>query len=842
MSERVKQSPPSSPQGKIKPKKKSLILRLFKLGVILTLLGAVCGGLVVGALYLYITPNLPSVASLKDVRYQVPLRIYSADHKLMAEYGEKRRIPLKYKEIPKQVIQAFLGAEDDRFFEHPGVDIQGLLRALAVMIMTGHKAQGGSTITMQVARNFFLTREKTFLRKFNEIFLSLRIEKELTKEEILDLYLNKIYLGNRAYGIGAAANVYYGKNIDDLTLAQIAMIAGLPKAPSSYNPIVNPTRAILRRNYVLRRMRDLHFIDQKTHDEAVRQPITAHLQQTVIEFEAPYAAEMARQEMTDRYGDDAYTEGYKVYTTLDSRLQTKANLAVRQGLLAYDRRHGYRGPLTHLDELDFSEPEEWDAELSKQPGVPLLEPGVVIDIDDDQGSALVYLKSGRVADLCWQGIKWAAPYTDGNRTGPRPEKVSDVLKVGDMIQLHESANGKWVLGERPQVSGALVSLDVKSGAIQSIVGGYDFYESKFNRAIQAKRQPGSNFKPFVYSAALEKGYTAATEINDAPVVFNDPGLEESWRPENYSGKFFGPTRFREALVHSRNLVSIRILRSIGVNYAISYAERFGFNREELPRNLSLALGSASVTPMEIVQGYAVFANGGYKVDSYLVDKILGPDGNVVYQANPARVCPKCKEEQNAEHILNVKSEVQTTSSMDKTDVSPSEVVNPAKRVVDARNVYIMTSILRDIIKRGTGRRARVLRRPDLAGKTGTTNDQRDAWFSGFNGDIATTVWVGFDKPKPLGDYETGARAALPIWINYMRQALKGVPETPLVQPPGIVTVRIDPATGLLVDSSYPKAMFESFRQENVPSQMAEVKPNQSSDSKGETMEAPEQLF
>jgi len=842
MSERSKQSEQQSNQPSKKTKKKSFLGRLFRAGIYLTILGSIGGAIAVSALYLYLTPNLPSIDSLKDVRFQVPLRVYSVDNKLMGEFGEKRRIPLKYKELPEPLVHAFLGAEDDRFFEHPGVDYHGLLRAIAVMITTGQKAQGGSTITMQVARNFFLSREKTFLRKFNEIFLSFQIEQELSKEDILALYLNKIYLGNRAYGVGAAANIYYGKKIKELSLAQMAMIAGLPKAPSRYNPIADPERALLRRNYVLRRMLDLNFINKQMHDEAVAQPISARLQRTTIDFEAPYAAEMVRKEMTDRYGDDAYTEGYKVYTTLDSRLQSKANSAIRYGLLAYEERHGYKGAEKELDELEFSSPGEWKDALAKVANYPLLTPGVVIDVDEK--NAYLYLKTGKIAQLCWKGMKWAAPYVDGNRTGPAPDRAEDVLKVGDLIRVYDAGGGRWSLGQPPEVSGALVSLDVNSGAIRSIVGGYDFYKSKFNRATQAKRQPGSNFKPFVYSAALEKGYTAATQINDAPVVFNDPGLEESWRPENYSGKFFGPTRLREALVKSRNLVSIRILRSIGIKYAVSYAERFGFDRDELPRNLSLALGSAGVTPLEIAEGYSVFANGGYKVDNYLVEKIIGPDDELIYQANPLRVCPKCKEAEKAEDALDLVSEEieeGSISQIDNIDMSDS-VINLAKRVVDDRNVYIMTSILRDIIKRGTGRKARVLKRSDLAGKTGTTNDQRDAWFSGFNGAVATTVWVGFDNPHPLGDRESGAKAALPIWINYMREALKDVPETPLVQPAGIVTVRIDPETGLLANTGFSKAIFESFRQENVPSQMAETKSSTQDQQAEETFEVPEQLF
>ncbi len=824
--------------------KPGFIKRLLKFGIKSSVILFILGSLTAAGIYLYISPNLPAVDSLRDVRFQVPLRVYSADGKLMGEFGEKRRIPLRYDEIPKQMVNAVVGAEDDRFFEHPGVDYHGLLRAVVVFATTGRKAQGGSTITMQVARNFFLSREKTFLRKFSEILLALRIEQELSKEDIIALYLNKIYLGNRAYGVGAAANIYYGKDISDLNIAQLAMIAGLPKAPSRYNPIVNPSRALSRRNYVLSRMRELGYIDNKVYQKAVAQPVTAQLSQMGIELEAPYAAEMVRNEMFSRFGNDAYTEGYTVYTTLQSRLQRKANRALQYNLLAYEERHGYRGAEQNLDELEFSEPSEWQAALNKVDNYPILKAGVVIQVNDD--SILVYQKNGQISHVCWRGLKWAAPYVDGNRAGKAPTNAHEIVSVGDVIRIYDAGRGRWSLGQVPEVEGALVSIDVKNGAIQAIVGGYDFFHSKFNRAAQAKRQPGSNFKPFVYSSALEKGYTAATLINDAPVVFNDAGLEESWRPENYSGKVFGETRLREALVKSRNLVSIRILQDIGINYAINYVKRFGFDPSELPKNLSLALGSATLTPLEVVRGYATFANGGYLVETHLIERILGPKDELLYKANPPTVCPKCEQAEQAEVIAADPSGQTDMTSLHEMDQENNEapVINLAKRVVSPQNVYIMTTILRDIIQRGTGRRAKVLKRHDLAGKTGTTNDQRDAWFSGFNGKIATTAWVGFDNPHPLGDYESGARAALPMWITYMREALKGVPETPLVQPPGIVTVRIDPETGLRANADFKGAIFESFRQEYVPKQMAETKRPAVSDENidADEEESPDQLF
>jgi len=820
--------------------------RLVKFGVKASLVMFLLGGVTAAGIYLYISPNLPAVDSLKEIHFQVPLRIYSADGKLMGEFGEKRRQPLNYDEIPKHMVNAVVGAEDDRFFEHPGVDYHGLLRAVVVFATTGRKAQGGSTITMQVARNFFLSREKTFLRKFSEILLAVRIEQALSKEEIIALYLNKIYLGNRAYGVGAAANIYYGKSIQDLNVSQLAMIAGLPKAPSRYNPIVNPSRAIQRRNYVLGRMHELGYIEKDLYDESIAKPVTAALRQKGIELDAPYAAEMVRNEMVNRYGNDAYTEGYKVYTTLESRLQSKANRALQYNLLAYEERHGYRGAEQKLDDLDYSEPEEWQAALNKLDTYPILKSGVVIEVSEE--SALVYMRSGRIVHVCWRGLKWAAPYIDGNRAGRAPETAHEILAAGDVIRLYDAGGGRWSLGQIPEVEGAIVSVNAKNGAIQSIVGGYDFYHSKFNRAAQAKRQPGSNFKPFVYSGALEKGYTAATLINDAPVVFNDAGLEESWRPENYSGKIFGETRLREALVKSRNLVSIRILQDIGIRYAINYSKRFGFEASELPKDLSLALGSATLTPLEVVRGYAAFANGGYLVETHLIDRIVGPDSELLYEANPPTVCPKCEQAAMAEEIeADPSGETEMVSLQEMgAEETDQPVVNLAKRIVSAENVYIMTTVLREIIQRGTGRRARVLKRSDLAGKTGTTNDQRDAWFSGFNGEIATTAWVGFDKPHPLGDSESGARAALPMWITYMREALKGVPETPLVQPPGIVTVRIDPETGLRANANSKGAIFESFRAGNVPKQMAESSRAQSGgddvDEADGDGDSPDQLF
>jgi len=789
--------------------------------------GAIFSGIFIAAgLYYYISPKLPSIESLREIKFQVPLRVYSADNKLISEFGEKRRFPLTFEKIPDVLVKAILASEDDRFYQHPGVDYQGILRAAALLITTGEKAQGGSTITMQVARNFFLSSEKTFLRKFNEILLALKIEQFLSKNEILELYLNKIYLGNRAYGVGAAAKVYYGQNIDKLNLAQHAMIAGLPKAPSKFNPIVNPERALLRRNYVLRRMHELDYISAQTYQSTIQEPVTALVYQQDIEIKAPYAAEMVRKRMIDQYGRKAYTEGFNVYTTIDSRLQMAANDSLRNALINYELRHGYRGAEGHIDELDASEPDEWLEALKNIRKVPLLPAGIVIETSEQ--SAAVYLQSGKVIWLCWRGMSWANMYIDGNRTKAAPKTTADIMRVGDIIRVQAHNDGTWMLAQVPEVSGALVSLDSKNGAIKAIIGGYDFNESKFNRATQAKRQPGSNFKPFVYSSAIDKGYTASTLINDAPVVFSDRSLEDTWRPENYSGKFFGPTRLRKALVNSRNLVSIRLLRSIGVDYAINYVQRFGFKADELPRNLSLALGSATLSPLEVARGYAIFSNGGYFVTPYLISRIENVDQKIIMRATPSTVCTNCPQPSSDDGISLLQQ-----ANLTNTDQN-QPAFNIAKRVVDERNVYIMTSIMRDIIKYGTGRRAKVLNRGDIAGKTGTTNDQHDAWFSGFNGNTTTTAWVGFDNPRPLGDRESGARAALPMWIRYMRTALQNTPETPLIQPPGMVTVKIDPKTGLLANSQTPRAIFETFRIEDAPKQRAGTKASQSTDVSSES--------
>ncbi|MDX1513044.1 MAG: penicillin-binding protein 1A [Gammaproteobacteria bacterium] len=810
----------------------------------LVLLGAL-GTLLTGAgVYWYLNPKLPSIDVLKDVKLQVPLRVYTRDAKLIAEFGEKRRTPLALDQVPELMIQAVLASEDERFYEHPGVDWQGLTRAVIHLIRTGEKGPGGSTITMQVARNFFLGREKTYVRKLNEILLALKIERELSKGEILELYLNKIFLGHRAYGVGAAAQVYYGKPLAELELAQVAMIAGLPKAPSRFNPIVNPERAVARRNYVLGRMRELNFITQAQHDQAASAPVNASVHGLAVEVNAPYVAEMARVFMEKRLGDDAYTGGYKVFTTIDSRLQEAAKTALRNALMDYDLRHGYRGPELQLDPV--SAREDLQKALSDIPGVGGLRPAAVFEVAEK--SAKVLTKDAGEIEIPWEGLEWARSYRDENRTGAAPKKAADVVQVGDVVRVRrDPEKDVWHLVQIPAVEGALVSLDPNDGAVQALSGGFDFYRSKFNRVIQAERQPGSSFKPFIYSAALEYGFTPASLVNDAPVVFNDPGIEAVWRPENYSGKFFGPTRIREALYKSRNLVSIRLVRAIGVQQTVEHIERFGFDPARLPRNLSIALGSATVTPMELARGYAALANGGYLLDPYLILKAEDADGVVIMEARPLRICREC--EKQPERATTVAVEQPSEGPIpDAFPISPEstepeqEVDRLAPRVISPRNAWLMHSLMRDVIKRGTGRRALSLGRADLAGKTGTTNDQRDAWFSGFNPDIVTTVWVGFDQLEPLGRRETGARAALPMWIDYMRVALEGREEKYLEQPEGLVTVRIDPETGLLARANDENAIFETFYSERAPDSLAEATTPTAGTGQTKTQGVTEKLF
>ena len=803
----------------------------FKALGILVLLAVLALGLGAGGVYWYLAPKLPSADTLRDVRLQVPLRVYTREGELVAEFGEMRRTPLRLDEVPERLIQAFLAGEDDRYFEHPGVDWQGLTRAVVYLIRTGEKGPGGSTITMQVARNFFLTREKTYIRKLNEILLALKIEREFTKEEILELYVNKIFLGHRAYGVGAAAQVYYGRPVTELGLAQLAMIAGLPKAPSRFNPVADPEQAVVRRNYVLRRMLELGYIEPDEHDAARDAPVTAKVHGLTVEVEAPYLAEMVRAHMEETYGEEVYTAGYEVWTTIDGRLQRAANAALRQGLLEYDARHGYRGSERHVaTEKEAGPPEKALADTADVGG---LVPAVVTSVD--KGKAVAWARDVGPVDIDFESMEWARPYINENSRGAAPNGAGAVVKAGDVIRVRQSEDA-WRFAQLPAVEGALVSLDPNDGSIVALTGGFDFYRSKFNRATQAERQPGSSFKPFIYSAALEYGYTPASIINDAPVVFEDPSLKSEWRPENYGGKFYGPTPLRTALYKSRNLVSIRLLREIGIDFALEHIARFGIDVQNLPRGLSLALGSGVLTPLQLATSYCVLANGGYAVEPYFIRRVLDGDDRLVFAADPLVVCRDCEDEQvsaapastapaDGEDAAASAEAGSGSGSVTASSTGSPDSARRAPRVLEARNAWLMYSLMRDVIKRGTGRKARVLERGDIAGKTGTTNDQYDAWFSGFSPDLVATTWIGFDEFRPLGKRETGASAALPMWIAYMKEALEGVRQREIPPPEGIVTVRIDPESGELAGASHEGAVFESFRTEKVPTNRIEERPS-----------------
>ena len=771
----------------MKPPSRALKALMFALTGVLTLV--VLGAVALGAAYLYFGPQLPEPGEIGEPKLNEPLRIFAADGRLIGEFGTERRLPLTYDEIPSVVVKAFLAAEDDRFFKHPGVDYQGILRAAWHLLLTGNKTQGGSTITMQLARNLYLNNDRTYSRKIKEIFLALRIEAKLTKQQILEIYLNKIYLGNRAYGVGAAAEVYYHGDLEELTLAEVAMIAGLPKAPSRYNPLANPERAKTRRDYVLRRMYELGDITQAAYAQSVAEGVSAGdrtadntKQVRDQRYEADYIAEMVRQEIVQRFGEDAYTDGYKVTTTIDSDRQRAANRALRRGLLAYDQRHAWRGAEAQLDDATLGDSEALNAAVADRPSGGGLVVAAVLSVESNK--ALLYTEKYDRVTLYAKDAPWLA----------KGASLTSLISRGDVVRLAYTGkdNAPWALAQVPKVQGALVALNPKDGAIEGLAGGFDFNLSKFNRAVQARRQPGSSFKPFLYSAALEKGYTPATIINDAPVVFDDAGLDRSWRPQNYSGRVYGPTRLREGLVHSRNLVSIRLMRRVGIDRSRNFISKFGLPKEQMPRDLSLSLGSASFSPLQMARAYAVFANGGYLVTPYFIKEIRDGRGELIESATPAQACPDydCRQ--------------------------LPEGVEAAPKVLEPENAYLMDSMMSDVITRGTGRRARALNRSDIAGKTGTTNDQKDAWFTGFTPALVAICWVGFDQLQPLGDREAGSVAALPIWIDFMGAALKGTNEVKLARPADLVTVKIDKKTGLLAVGDTSNSVSETFPADKIP--------------------------
>lgn len=818
-------------------------LPLWTRYLLILLLSGGSGGLaILAASYLYLAPQLPEADKLRDVEYQIPLRIYSQDLKLIAEYGEKRRQPVTYEELPEPLIQAILAAEDERFFSHNGVDVRGLVRAALELVRYREIRSGGSTITMQVARNFFLGREQRFLRKFNEIVLAIQIEQVLSKEDILELYLNKIYLGHRAYGAQAAAHVYYGKPVSELSVDQQAMIAGLPKAPSAYNPITNPERALIRRNWILQRMEETGALSHEARLEAQQAPVSATFHAASPEVEAAYFGEMVRLQAIELVESDLFTDGIRIITTLDSEKQTAAVTALRNGLHEYDERHGYRGALkqhdvstlpkltTLADATSDSQEDNandaaltaWLALLDDHKAVAALEPVIVSAVDKE--SADILFSNGERHQLSWEALSWARPYINDKNVGREPKEAGDILDAGDIVMVRPDEEHGWRLAQHPRAQSALVSLDPNSGAILALQGGYSFATSKFNRAVQGERQAGSVFKPFIYTSALENGFTPATLINDAPIVFDDDQLETAWRPSGASGKFFGPTRMREALYRSLNLVSIRLLRQVGISQALGTIRRFGLPAERFQRDLSLALGSASVTPLEVATAYSVFANGGYRVTPWSIQRIEKVDGDILWQAPEVRLCSSpCDPEREIAAIeaaspaldpVDENHQQGDTSEAAPAPAYPLPVFAP--QVLDKRVAWLMNSMLQDVVRRGTGYKASRLGRNDLAGKTGTTNDQVDAWFSGYSPSLVATVWVGFDAPSNLGRGEYGGKAALPIWIDYMGTSLQGAPQQQREQPFGIVSVRINPENGLLARPGNPSAIREYFRDDQVP--------------------------
>jgi penicillin-binding protein 1A len=727
----------------------------------------------IGFSYIYLEVNLPDVETLKDIHFQEPLRIYSTEGKLIEEFGSKRRIPVDINKIPKILIDAILATEDQRFFEHPGIDLPGLIRAAINVIKTGQKRQGASTITMQVARNFFLTKKKTYARKIKEILLAIKIDKELSKEKILELYLNKIYFGQGAYGVAAAAKTYYNKELQDLSLAQNAMIAGLPQAPSRINPITNPKAAIKRRKHVLNRMLGENAITRKEFFDALQQPITAKFYNKQIEVMAPHAAETIRRMLYKQFGNIIYTSGYKIYSTINSQRQGAANSALKKALEDYDKRHGYRGAMDNVSEYELI---DWKKYSKTETHIPAM----VVEISDEGINAITEDK--QLAKISFKSMLWARKQLTNGRLGRKLAHPSEAVKIGDIIHVTELNNGTWKLNQIPEVAGGLVAIDPENNQIEALVGGYDFNLHSYDHVTQAKRQPGSSFKAFIYAAALEKGYSLATRINDAPIVKQDHSQDNLvWRPQNDNRKFSGLTSLRKGLTLSKNLVSIRLLESIGLDYARPFIAKFGFSLEDIPNSLSIALGSASVTPISLATGYCVFANGGKQAKPYLIKEILNSKGEVIF------------------------------SKEQVTQDSP-----PVEQIISPQVSYLITDVLANSIQYGkTGRMTRAkLNRLDIAGKTGSTNSNKDAWFAGYHSSLVAISWVGFDKPKSIHEY--GYKAALPMWLDFMAMALQNVPEKPAIEPPGIISVRIEPDTGLLASSEHPDSFFELFREENAP--------------------------
>lgn len=721
-------------------------------------------------MYLYIAPSLPKMTTLKKAPLLKPLQVYSADNELIAEYGGKLSVPVEYKQIPKPFISAFLAAEDSSFFEHSGVSFKGLGRAVSETIIGSNVQTGGSTITMQVAKNYYLTPERTLKRKLTEIFLARKIEQNLSKEEILTLYVNKIFLGKNAYGIAAAAKIYYNKSLDQLSIAQMAMISGLPKAPSKYNPVVNPTRALERRNWILGRMLQLGSINQSQYQKAIAEPINLDMPDRGINNKFPYVGEMVRSELVEKFGEHAIDSGYKVYTTVNSQRQAYAEQAVQEGLEAYDRRHGWRGAEAH------------DKPLTEFNAYANTYPAKVIQVGSNSFEAL--MQDGSTVTVPWSGMSWAASYRNANSVGPAPSKAAQIVKVKDIIRLRPNDNKtSWALVQIPKAQGQLIAINPNNGAIEAIVGGYNFYQSKFNRALQGWRQPGSTIKPFVYALALERGMTPYSMVNDSPITIG------KWSPKNSDGRYLGMIPLRRALYLSRNTVSVRLLQTVGIERTRQLFMDFGLHEDQIPRNYTIALGTPQVLPIQMATGYATFANGGYRIQPHFIDRIEDAYGKVIYQSNPEYACISCINQTDAEQIESAEVVTPDDEVIEMTnptlaaekeltqlqlDESKSQY-RQAQRILKSSSAYDMANILRDVIQHGTGRAALKIGRDDIGGKTGTTNDAKDAWFAGFNGKLVTVAWVGFDQPTTLGRREYGGVAALPIWTNFMGNALKGTP-------------------------------------------------------------------
>ncbi len=792
-------------------------MTIFKWLAGLAILGMLALATMLGLIYFSLIPSLPDVSELKRVEWQMPMSIYSADGKFIAEFGDSRRYPVDIAKVPIQTKQAVIAIEDAHFYKHIGLDWRGIARAVWLTATTSdERVPGGSTITQQVARNFYLSNEYSYLRKLKEMLLALKMEQELSKDEILGLYLNKIFFGNRAYGIAAAAEFYYGKSLDELTLAESATLAGIPKFPSTGNPLSNPERSMIRRDYILERMAEVGFISQEQMLKAQSEPNTAKPHTQAVELYAPYLAEMVRQEMIRRYGDNAAEGGYKVVTTVSSKDQIAAEKAVRDGLQQYDRRHGWRGVEARID-LNSGDKSSWINALRKRPVINDFPAALALSVNNS--GARMMLRDGSEVRI--------GPGA-ANGTG---KSLSGALTAGDVVRLRPTGDS-FALAQIPKAQAALVSLQPEDGALRAVVGGFSYSTSAFNRATQAKRQPGSSFKPFLYTAAFERGYSPSSVVLDAPVVFKDRN-GNVWRPQNDKGGFKGPMRLREALVQSRNLVSVRLLDGIGVNFARDYITRFGFEKAALPPNLSMSLGTASLTPISVARGYSVFANGGFLIEPYFIKTVTGPSGAVIGYSHPKRACGQCPE-----RLAGDTSRAVVVDGFDLSDAGlaqdelakagagfdPSAPGPPgtalAPQTIDPRNAFLISDMMLDVVERGTAVQAKVLERADIGGKTGSTNSHRDAWFVGFGGDLVTAVWVGKDDFKPLGSGEYGGRAALPVWIDYMRAALDGVPLKTMEPPAGIVK----------------SADGDFFKQEQYDLEMQQVPPSENYE------EQPEQAY